>query len=44
MRSIPGNGIKCYNVSFVYNVVQVMLCSYMCIEAFARLDSALLFF
>lgn len=28
-----GSGVKLYGMSFLYNIVQVMLCSYMCIEA-----------
>ena len=33
MRAYPGDGIKLYGVAFLYNIAQVMLCSYMCIEA-----------
>lgn len=33
MRALPGNGIKLYGVAFLYNIAQVMLCSYMCLEA-----------
>lgn len=32
-RLTPGNGVKLYGLSFTYNIVQVMLCAYMCIEA-----------
>mmetsp|Transcript_13644 Transcript_13644/g.43087 ORF Transcript_13644/g.43087 Transcript_13644/m.43087 type:complete len:262 (+) Transcript_13644:31-816(+) len=32
-RAAPGNGIKLYGLSFAYNIVQVQLCSYMCLEA-----------
>ncbi|KAJ8603266.1 hypothetical protein CTAYLR_006943 [Chrysophaeum taylorii] len=31
-RLTPGAGVKFYGLSFTYNIVQVMLCSYMCIE------------
>lgn len=34
MRLFRKDGIKLYGVSFTYNIIQVMLCSYMCIEAF----------
>ena len=34
MSSLPGPGFKFYGLSFAYNIVQVMLCAYMCIEAF----------
>jgi len=33
MRAYPGDGVKLYGVAFLYNIAQVMLCSYMCIEA-----------
>mmetsp|Transcript_24872 Transcript_24872/g.74616 ORF Transcript_24872/g.74616 Transcript_24872/m.74616 type:complete len:261 (+) Transcript_24872:190-972(+) len=33
MRAAPGDGVKLYGVAFLYNIAQVMLCSYMCIEA-----------
>ena len=33
MSSLPGPGFKFYGLSFAYNIVQVMLCAYMCIEA-----------
>ena len=32
-RATPGKGVKLYGVAFLYNICQVMLCSYMCIEA-----------
>ena len=34
MKRLPGDGFRFYGLSFVYNIVQVMLCSYMCIESF----------
>jgi len=30
---LPGKGVKIYGLAFAYNIAQVMLCSYMCIEA-----------
>ena len=33
MKRLPGDGFRFYGLSFVYNIVQVMLCSYMCIES-----------
>mmetsp|Transcript_24371 Transcript_24371/g.75235 ORF Transcript_24371/g.75235 Transcript_24371/m.75235 type:complete len:274 (+) Transcript_24371:104-925(+) len=29
----PGKGVKLYSLAFLYNIVQMMLCSYMCVEA-----------
>eukprot|EP00635_Sarcinochrysidales_sp_CCMP3193_P003353 CAMPEP_0118910148 /NCGR_PEP_ID=MMETSP1166-20130328/12415_1 /TAXON_ID=1104430 /ORGANISM="Chrysoreinhardia sp, Strain CCMP3193" /LENGTH=282 /DNA_ID=CAMNT_0006849601 /DNA_START=18 /DNA_END=866 /DNA_ORIENTATION=+ len=34
-RVTPGKGVKLYGLAFLYNIVQMMLCSYMCIEAAA---------
>jgi elongation of very long chain fatty acids protein 4 len=33
MRAIPGDGIKFPAASFAYNIAQMVLCSYMCVEA-----------
>uniref|UniRef100_A0A7S2N461 Elongation of fatty acids protein n=1 Tax=Haptolina brevifila TaxID=156173 RepID=A0A7S2N461_9EUKA len=33
MRLLPGSGVKFPATSFAYNIIQVALCSYMCIEA-----------
>ncbi|KAJ1459142.1 ELO family [Pelagophyceae sp. CCMP2097] len=32
MKTFSKDGIKLYGVAFTYNIIQVMLCSYMCIE------------